>query len=298
MGAVVPEYRRGGIVKLLAFLRNETMAETVDYLRAKFGETGAADEAEPTLLPLNLTLPEPYRPLDARILEPYRYRSPYLASRGISEGVQRLMRIGYDRDRRAVVIPWFNGDGTLGNVKFRRVDTKTFWYIVLCPVCSGDNVFRDRTDDHYVCRRCAHRTRTPINGRPIREMVYGIDVVYRKRLTRAAIVEAEIDAMTLMSAGIPAIATGGSAFNGLKRDLIVKSPLEEVVVIRDNDAAGRKWQRQVIAELGPYIRVKVAAVPSRYKDVNECGGKSLENVRAIVERGRAVNAVWRAVLAV
>jgi len=53
-------------------------------------------------------------------------------------------------------------------------------------------------------------------------------------------------------------------------------------VIRDNDRAGRDWQRRVIAELSPYMSVRIATIPSRYKDVNE----GREKVAGAVSRSR------------
>lgn len=244
-GARDPEWARGGIVKLLAFLRDETPAETFEYLRDKYGETTDANpDGLPQLKPLKLTqeTARRYRPLDSAILDRYKWRHPYLGGRSISEPVQRLMRIGFDRDRHAVVIPWFNPDGSLGAIKYRRVDTKVFWY--------------ER------------------GGRPIRDMLYGIDVVYARRLRKVALVEAEVDAMTLMSAGIPAIATGGAtSWNAGKRDMIARSPIDEVVLFRDLDAAGRSWRNRVVADLRGIVRMKCAIIPSYVKDVNECAQK-------------------------
>lgn len=242
-GATDADWSRGGIVKLLAFLRDETMGETIEYLRDKYGD--GADGAHtnpdglPQLKPLKLeAVRKSYRPLDNAILDRYKWRHPYLGERGILEPVQQLMRIGYDRDRKSVVIPWFNADGSLGAIKYRRVDTKVFWY--------------------------------EKGGRPIREMLYGIDVVYTRRLRKVALVEAEVDAMTLMSAGIPAMATGGAkSWNAIKRDMILRSPAEEVVLFRDNDAAGREWRNRIVRDLRRDLRVSTAIVPSYAKDVNE-----------------------------
>lgn len=243
-GARDPEWSRGGIVKLLAFLRNETTAETLEYLRDKYSSPETSSDSLPQLKPLRLTqeTARRYRPLDSAILDRYKWRHPYLGERSISEPVQRLMRIGFDRDRHAVVIPWFNPDGSLGAIKYRRVDTKVFWY--------------------------------EKGGRPIRDMLYGIDVVYSRRIRKVALVEAEVDAMTLMSAGIPAIATGGAtSWNAGKRDMIARSPIEEVVIMRDIDAAGKAWRNRVVADLRGVVRMKCAIIPSYVKDVNECAQK-------------------------
>lgn len=175
-----------------------------------------------------------------RILDRYKISAalPYLSGRGISGPVQRLMRIGFDRARNAVVIPWFNADGTLGAIKYRKIDDKVFWY--------------ER------------------GGRPIREMLYGIDVVHARRLRKIALVEAEIDAMTLMSAGIPAIATGGStSWNALKRDMLLRSPAQEIVLLRDNDAPGRAWRNRIANDLRDRIALSIAVLPTRFKDAND-----------------------------
>jgi hypothetical protein len=255
-GASDPEWQRGGIVRLLSFLRDETVGETLDYLTLKYGDTGAEATDE-----LTLNLPQLYTPdkprvtrISSAILDAYRFRSPYLGGRGISESVQRLMTVGYDRKRHAVTLPWFNADGSLGNVKYRRTDSKTFWY--------------------------------QRGGRPIREMIYGIHIAYKQRIRRAAIVEAEVDALTLMSAGIFAVATGGTAFTAAKRDLILRSPIEELTLIRDNDSAGRAWRNRIVAELSGKIELRIALVPTEHKDVNEWANScSLNPLTTLKGRG-------------
>lgn len=258
LGASDPEWRSGSFTKLLAFLRNETLAETDEYLSARYGiATEDMDviplripnlSSEETLLPL--TLPE-------SALEPYRYRSPYLAERGITEAVQRLYDVGYDRRRRAITLPWRLPDGRLANVKYRRVGEKTFWYAK--------------------------------GGRPIRELLYGIHVVYRRNIRKVALVEAEIDALSLAVAGVPAIATGGATFTSAKRDMLIRSPAETVVLIRDRDGAGRQWQKRIVAELLPYMSVQIARIPRGYKDANDVlKAEGPEGLRRIAVEARGL----------
>jgi 5S rRNA maturation endonuclease (ribonuclease M5) len=258
-GASDPEWQRGGIVKLLGFLRNETYAETVEYLHMTYGKYVDNADNLHTLNPLRLAIPNPPQlTLSAGVLVDYRYRSSYLGTRGITEGVQRLMNVGYDRSRNAVTIPWHNADGTLGNVKYRRVDAKTFWYAK--------------------------------GGRRLSEMVYGMNIVYERRIKRVVIVEAEIDAMSVMVCGTMAIAVGGTAFTRSKAELIRRSPLEEIVILRDNDAAGRLLQRKILAELIGYVNVRVAVIPRKYgKDANDAlmrGGT--EVLRSVITRSKRV----------
>lgn len=238
-GASDPEWRSGGFVKLLARLRNETVSEAYEYLQYKYGSDADEHAGDmPKLNPLKIAETKRYKPLDMRLLDPYKWRHPYLASRGISEPVQRLMRVGFDRERNAVVLPWFNADGTLGTVKYRRVDTKAFWY--------------ER------------------GGRPVREMIYGLDVVYRKRLRKVAVCESETDAMTIMTLGMPAIATGGAKmWNDRKRDMLLRSPIEEIVLVRDNDAAGKEWRNTLFRSLNGRVKMQLALVNRKFKDINE-----------------------------
>ncbi|MCU6709302.1 toprim domain-containing protein [Paenibacillus sp. J5C_2022] len=256
-GATDSDWQSGSFVRLLSFLRRETVEETAEYLAVKYGDNADGSDADITLKVPKLLADKPkvYRigndASEADILDQYRWRSPYLGRRGITEPVQQLMRIGYDKRTKAVTIPWFNLDGSLGNVKYRKVSGKAFWYAK--------------------------------NARPIREMLYGINIVYGRRITKVAIVEGEVDALTLMTHGIFAIATGGTAFTAAKAELILRSPIEELTIYRDNDGPGRAWRNRIVDELAGKIDVRLALVPARFgKDVNEavmngwdvCSGRS------------------------
>lgn len=251
-GATDPEWTSGGIVKLLAFLRNETYEETRDYLLAKYSPEWDGEST----LSLSVCLAEPVErnrhPLDRAILQPYRFRHPYLARRGIAEEVQRKMRIGYCKRSNAVTIPWFLPDGRLANVKYRRTDSKVFWYY------SG--------------------------GWPLRSLLYGIERVYKNRTRQAVLVEGEIDAMYCMAAGWPAIAIGGSAFTDEKAELIARSPLESVIIATDNDEVGGKIRDEVLRKLCGAIDLEIAEIPVEHKDVNDV--KSIVTLNRIFTNAR------------
>ncbi|QDX93592.1 DNA primase [Brevibacillus laterosporus] len=244
LGAQDPDYQRGGIVKLLVFLREETEGETREYLRWKYGE-GTVDPDELTLDlsgSLRLSLGH-LRSIDSSLLSEYeRTKHEYLTSRGISQEVQQLFHTGYCPITNAITMPWFNADGTLGNVKYRKISEKSFWYAK--------------------------------GGRPIREMVYGLHIVYTQKIKRAVLVESDIDAMYLWSVGVPAIALGGSNFSEEKAEALRRSPLEGVAVMADHDEAGQKMKRAVVGEMAGYMTVKVVGYPIRYKDPNEIKNKA------------------------
>ncbi|WP_068616499.1 toprim domain-containing protein [Paenibacillus tuaregi] len=247
-GAKEKRWRAGPPEKLISFILNITDEEAAELIyKGSHGDLGTY---------IHIRLPDPdarvcKKPLDITF-EPQV--SEYLLSRGISAEVQRLHRTSYDPAAKAVILPWWGvaptPDGQrLLNVKYRSTRDKRFWYAR--------------------------------NGAPIRDLIYGIDVVYQRSIKRAAIVEAEIDALTLCSMGIPAIATGGAAFNEKKRDLILRSPIEEIVIVRDNDEAGRRWRNDVVNALRGKVRISIALVLRGYKDVNEARGVGVSKIRTL-----------------
>ncbi|MCY9760371.1 toprim domain-containing protein [Paenibacillus alvei] len=271
-GAVDPEYRRGDFVKLLAFLRQETEYEAREYLRYAY-TTEWTSEEELTLSPPKLAIESAPKPLSIRLLDQYADRHPYLERRGISEAVLRALNVGYDRVRQAVTIPWFLPDGRLGNVMYRSVNSKIFWFAKVCPSCGHGHIVRHNVT--YRCKACGQEAAQPIEGMPIRSMLYGMDVIYRRKVKRAALVEAPIDSLFLMSCGIPAVAVGGTAFNEAKRDLIIRSGIEEITLFTDNDKPGEEMKRKAIELLDGFVTLKEVVYPEGCKDPCDVGDPNI-----------------------
>ena len=236
-GAYDMEYESGNIAKLLAFLRNETYEETLEYLVDTYGVREKREGDRIEIPSVTLSEKQPRIEIDEDFLQPYKYRNPYLVNRGISEKVQRFMGVGYDKKSQAVTLPWRHADGKLANVKFRRVIGKTFWY-----------------------------TR---GAAPVRSLVYGIDKVYRKGLKTVVICEAEIDALSWMTCGIPAIALGGTTVTETQLNIIRRSPIETLYKAMDNDKPGMKMSRKLSVGLNGDVNVKDVKIPDEYNDANE-----------------------------
>lgn len=236
-GSQNEEWRKGNFAKLLAYLRNETYEETVDYLLETY--CSALGNLEKLRLTFDLALADEARkPMDVAVLDDFMYRHPYLNScRGIEEKWQRAFRVGYDWKHKAVTFPWYDRRGNLVNIKFRSVEDKRFWYY-------GD-------------------------GHPIKNHVYALNFIYRAKETTAYVVESEIDAITLWQAGFPAIALGGANLTGKQRDLLLQSPVETFVLATDNDKAGRRIARTLIDELSGFKTVLIIKLPDHVKDIND-----------------------------
>lgn len=233
-GAFDSEWESGNFTQLISYLRNETYEETEDYLLEMYGVEYSYDNL--ILKPPKLRIDNGHKALDFGRLQEYAFRHPYLEQRGISEEVQRQMKIGYDRFRQAVVIPWFDTNGRLANIKYRKTRGKAFWY--------------------------------EKEGKPIGDLIYGLHLAYRRNIKRAVYCEAEIDAMSFMTAGVFGLANGGSSFNERKAEQILKSPIEELVIVADNDPAGEKLRKELEKYLNGKIRLSNGYVGG-YKDANE-----------------------------
>lgn len=249
-GGTDPDYSSGNFVKLLAFLRDESYEETAEYLI----ETYAAPEQTDSFTMPTLQLAQgPRQPIaiDEAIIGRHRGISEYLRDeRGISERVQRFFGVGSTAN--AVLLPWRHADGRLATVKYRRTDSKLFWYA------------RD--------------------AEPVKRCVFGIDKIWRHELREAVICEGEIDAMSWYVAGQAAIATGGANVTQRQIDLIRASPLESVILVADNDEAGEKWARTLTEGLRGSVRLSKVTIPIG-KDSNEYavnGGDLAELEREII----------------
>jgi 5S rRNA maturation endonuclease (ribonuclease M5) len=232
------EYKKGGIVKLLAYLRKENEQETWSYLVSKYGE-GVFTAEEVLKLKVR---PEFYEERQTTMnkgrLSELKFRHPYLGRRGISEEVQREARIGYDKEMKAVSIPWFDAKGRLLTIKYRTTIGKKFWY--------------------------------DPEGVDITRHLWGMNHVYNKRPETVYLVEAEIDALYIMTYGHVAVATGNKFFTRQRADLLRKAPgIRNVVLGMDNDEAGQEMRRQAESLLQGHVRLREWKLPENVKDIND-----------------------------
>lgn len=233
-GAIDDEYVSGGFVKLLSYLRGEGEAETADYLLSEYGRLYT--DAEDIRLPsLNIRTPAKYRKLPSDIVT--QAISPYLLTRGISPEAQRQFGVGYgDTLAGFTAMPWYSPDGRLANVKYRSTTGKRFFY--------------------------------EKGATPIRQIVYGLNVVNANRAEMAVLNEGEIDVQSWAVAGIPAIACGGSSISAEQIDAIKRSSIRKLLLGGDNDPAGRRLNAEVKRRLSGYVEVYEVDY-GRYNDSND-----------------------------
>lgn len=209
-GADDSSYYKGGFVKLLAFLRHESMRETEDYLLDKYAQRGGKRK----LIPPRIARERSYPTLDESLIEVMP--SPYLSRRGISEEAQMRSGTGRGQYKGYVALPWRFPDGRLMNVKYRATKGKMFFY----------------EDDAY----------------PIGKLVWGADSVGKG--DGIIICEAEIDALSWRSVGFEAVATGHGALSEEQAEIIRGFRRRRLVAGGDNDTVGKRFNAQIKRVLG------------------------------------------------
>lgn len=125
----------------------------------------------------------------------------------------------------------------------------------------------------------------------MRSLVYGLDVVYKRGIKRAVLCEAPIDAMTAMSVGHMGLALGRARISDEQAEVIAKSPLEEIVIATDNDAAGERCKREVIEKLAGRVRLRAVKWPEGVKDLNELHTNPSENASNLIEGAPRVETI-------
>ncbi|MFS0841187.1 toprim domain-containing protein [Paenibacillus sp. 1P03SA] len=248
-GSSDTQWRQGSFIRLLAALRGEEESEVEEYLLTLY-DTQHAD-VEKLSLDLKLKSDESYKGIERSpiVLDPFKFRHPYLERRGINEETQRLFRIGYDRNSKAITIPWANCAGVVVNIKYRSVIEKKFWYH------SG--------------------------GEKISNHVYGLDLIVSRGIDRVYVTEAEIDCMYLWANGFPAVAVGGSNMSDVQRQHILRAGIRDLVIATDNDPAGVEAGERISSKLSGWIDLYKLVIPHGRKDVNEL---SPQELIAVTER--------------
>ena len=231
-GAYDDDWRSGGFVKLLSFLRNETTEETTEYLLDKY--VNLEDSEVKRLILPNLLKETVRKNLPRDIIQ--IAISPYLSKRGISSEMQTQAGVGKTRYAGFVGLPWHTPDGRIANVKYRATRGKTFFY---------------------------EKEATPIST-----LVYGADL-YVKDSADLVVCEAEIDALSWRTAGYNAVAVGGVAFTDKQASIIERLPAKRLLLAGDNDKAGQRFNARIAQRLRSRPLALVQLASADCKDTND-----------------------------
>lgn len=181
----------------------------------------------------------------------------YHAERGISEEVAARFKLGYVQDVKgmstALVIPMLRADGSY-SYQLR-------------------NVSKEGVLQHY---------KPKVEDAGEAELFNSAAI---KQAKPVAIVEGAIDALSVISAGMEAIALNGAQNKGKLYDLIVKhkEKLPPIILALDNDEAGRKAQTEIKKMLDKdKIQSYSINLALKYKDPNEALQKEPQAFKGLI----------------
>ena len=243
-GCLDDRYKKGNIVKLLAYLEGTDYESMLQELLERYSELYIpTDDLQ---LTLNFKQEEKFEPLPYSLVQDIVGPTDYLSGRGISKEVQELFQTGGDPKKKYIALVWHTKNGEIANVKYRSTDRKKFY-------------FAD-------------------GGQPIQFNLFGLHQCIKAAAKEIWICEAEIDALTLWSHGIPAVATGSSAMSETQKDLLLHSGAARIVIATDNDAVGHAFRRTLIDEFLPHREVFDIQFPVGKKDINELSTHEIEQI--------------------
>jgi DNA primase len=169
----------------------------------------------------------------------------YYEGRRISENSVKTFLLGYSNNQDMVTIPMYDPSGKVcvGFVA-RSVEGKEFKNTPKLP--KSKILFN------------LHRARK-------------YDTVY--------VVESSFDAIRLDQNGVPAVATLGANVSKTQADLLTKY-FNDVIVIGDNDDAGKEMQKKILDRLGH--RATLVSLPSRFKDIGDMTDNDIQKLNSKV----------------
>lgn len=163
----------------------------------------------------------------------------YYLNRGITKESVVKYKLGYSENQDMVTIPVHSPDGLCLGFVGRSVEGKVFK-----------------------------------NSYGLKKSSTMFNLWRAKRFDKVFVVESSFDAIRLEQVGAHAVATLGASVSGKQRELL-KQYFNNVIILGDNDDAGREMSRKLINILGP-TAVK-AELPESVKDVSDLSDDELKS---------------------
>lgn len=235
------------LVELIMFITRKSYFETLRIIESGKTQNNIENEISKMLEPKEEFAP--YDEVQIRRLHSQAMESPravrYFEKRGITQESMKRFALGYSEKQDMVTVPVSTPDGKMfvGFVA-RSVEGKDFKNT---PKLPKSKIL------------LGHHLALPYS------------TVY--------VVESSFDAIRLSQLGVAAVSTLGANVSRRQTELLQKS-FNNVIVIGDNDDAGRTMQRKVQERLGS--KATIINLPSRFKDIGDMSDKEIvELVRRI-----------------
>lgn len=175
-------------------------------------------------------------------LKKYNNYHPYMFKRGLSKEVIDKFFIGYDKTSNMITFPVWDENNNLLGVTKRSVTSKYF--------------------------------HIPVN---LDKPIYLLNYILNEGIKTVHVCESQINALTLWTWGIPAIALFGTG-SSLQYDILRKYSDLNFVLCFDGDDAGKKGAARFVKELGQSHFIVIKEIPQG-KDVNDLSFEEFKNLK-------------------
>jgi DNA primase len=213
------------------FEKNESFGR--EWLLERFGNTFV--ERELTLPLIDLTRHKDKEPdyLDESILNTFESYHPYMTTRKLSKEVCERFKVKYDPKTSSIVFPVWDEYGKLYMLTRRSVKDKTFLI--------------DASKE---------------------KPIYLMNHIKEKDIPYVVVVESQINALTCLSYGIPAVATFGVGITTKQFETFNKSNIRQYILAFDGDEAGKRGTAKFIKNIRKDVFIDVLDIPEG-KDIND-----------------------------
>lgn len=207
----------------------------------EFGNRWLLDNCDVSFISQTLKLPKieitSSKPIihymDENELQKYSYYHNYMWKRKLSKDIVDLFDVGYDKDSDMLVFPVRDENANLLWVTKRSVKTKRF--------------------------------EIPEN---VDKPVYLLYYLKQHNIDTCIVTEAQIDALTSWSFGVPCVATMGPP-SKLQMSKLNKSGIRTFITMFDNDLAGKQFEIIFNNLIRKDVFVYNIKIPNPYKDIND-----------------------------
>ena len=170
--------------------------------------------------------------LDEKLLDEYQSWHPYMAKRKLSRQICEQFKVKYDPDSRCLIFPVWDARGNYVFNTKRSVETKQF----LIP-------------------------------EGVTKPVYLLNYILSNNIRTVTVVESQINALTLWTHGIPAVALFGTGSQE-QYEILKKTPINHYILGFDGDMAGDSGSRRFKKNMPRNVLIEDLNVPLG-KDIND-----------------------------
>jgi DNA primase len=240
--------KSANLTEFVMYVTKKTYFEAARFIRSQATESNIVDVVnqslykEPEFKPFDELL---IRRLHSQALESTRALKYYEARKISKDSIEKFL-LGYSGKQDMVTIPVMSPDGKvfIGFVG-RSIEGKEF---------------KNST------------------GMPKSKTLFNINRA--KKYNTVYVVESSFDVIRLDQCGIPSVATLGATVSNTQCDLL-KKHFNSVIVVGDNDDAGKSMQSKILEKLGN--RATLISLPQRFKDIGDMSDEDIRELAVRVE---------------